>query len=159
MAYLRDVAKKNKKSDVWEKITSDRIFLCHKSAEDVMVERLDRLLSELEYSTWFNEKDSLSDRSILKGMKESCAAEFFITPELVDSSFLAKEVDYAIAEKKKKNERFLIISLVFTTPKGETAKVPKLLQRYEVRKVESVIEAARELIHALRIRTGLPVWK
>jgi hypothetical protein len=41
------------------------------------------------------------ERSLLKGMNDSCAAVFFITPNYIDDNFLATEVDYAIAEKRK----------------------------------------------------------
>ena len=52
-----------------------------------------------------------------------------MTPNYVDEAFLATEVDYAIAEKRKKGDRFSIITIVLSDPENK-AKVPDLLHKY-----------------------------
>jgi hypothetical protein len=60
------------------------------------------ILSELGYEPWLDE-DAMAagasrDREIKKGMQESCAAIFFVTPQFADNRFLKQEIDYAVHE-------------------------------------------------------------
>ena len=52
------------------------------------------------------------ERGLLQGFKESCAAVFFITPDYLDEQYLATEINYAIAEKRSKGNKFSLITLV-----------------------------------------------
>ena len=54
------------------------------------------------------------DRALRQCFRESSAAVFFVTPNYVDEKYLATEIDYAIAEKQEKGERFAIITLALS---------------------------------------------
>ena len=81
-----------------------------------------------------------------------------ITPNFKDESFLGSEVNYAIAEKRKKNERFSIITLVFNQ-NGEKGSVPDLLQPYVWKEPKNDVEALREIIKALPVKVGMVQWR
>ena len=139
-----------------------RIFLSHKGADKPLVREFKSTLEMLGFSPWLDE-DAMSagaelERSILKGFEDSCAAIFFVTPNYKDENFLASEVDYAIQEKRKKGDKFSIITLVYQEEdcKGE---VPALLHRYVWKQPENHLEALREILKALPIQTGDVYWK
>jgi len=98
------------------------------------------------------------ERSILQGFKDSCAAIFFVTPNFEDANYLASEVNYAIAEKRKKGQRFSIVTLVFQE-NGLKGNVPDLLHQYVWKEPETDLEALREIIKALPIQVGEVAWK
>ena len=87
-----------------------KIFLSHKGTDKPRVREYKKTLEALGFDPWLDE-DALTagaglERGILKGMKESCAAVFFVTSNFVDESFLGSELDYAISEKRAKGDLF-----------------------------------------------------
>ncbi|OYV06438.1 MAG: hypothetical protein CFE26_06300 [Verrucomicrobiales bacterium VVV1] len=139
-----------------------RIFLSHKGADKPMVREFKRTLEELGFDPWLDE-DAMTagvelERGILQGFKDSCAAVFFVTPSFQDESYLASEVNYAIQEKRAKQDRFAIVTLVFSDGPSKGI-VPDLLKQYVWKEPTSEIEAFRELIRAIPIRVGSPTWK
>jgi len=139
-----------------------RIFLSHKGADKPLVREFKTTLELLGFSPWLDE-DAMSagselERSILQGFADSCAAIFFVTPSYKDENFLATEVDYAIQEKRKKGDRFSIITLVFHEG-DQKGTVPELLHRYVWKQPANNLEALREILKALPIQSGDVYWK
>ncbi len=139
-----------------------RIFLSHKGADKPLVREFKSTLELLGFSPWLDE-DAMSagselERSILQGFSDSCAAIFFVTPNYKDENFLATEVDYAIQEKRKKGDKFSIITLVFQDG-DQTGAVPNLLHRYVWKQPATQLEALREILKALPVQTGDVYWK
>lgn len=139
-----------------------RIFLSHKGADKPLVREFKTTLEMLGFSPWLDE-DAMSagaelERSILHGFSDSCAAIFFVTPNYKDENYLAAEVDYAIQEKRKKGDKFSIITLVFDHG-DQKGNVPELLHRYVWKQPASHLEALREVLKALPIQTGDVSWK
>ncbi|EJR82306.1 toll/interleukin-1 receptor domain-containing protein [Bacillus cereus] len=139
-----------------------KIFLSHKGANKPMVRKYFNLLKELGFDPWMDEKDLVNgdplDRGLLKGMKESCACVFFITPEFKDEDYLADEINYAKREKKEKRERFNIITLQFANEKGEKGVVPDILTYEVYTSPNSELEAFNDIIRSLPIRLGNVHW-
>lgn len=140
--------------------TPKKIFLSHKGANKPMVRSYHRILRTLGYEPWLDE-DAMAagaklERALLQGMSESCAAVFFITQEYSDDGYLASEVDYAVKEKRKKDGRFAIITLVFP---GGHGRVPELLQPFVWKTPETEFEALHEIVRALPITLPPPIWK
>ena len=134
-----------------------KIFLSHKAADKEMVRRFMQILSLLGFDPWMDE-DAMPagtplHRGILQGFEESCAAVFFITINFRDELYLSAEVDYAIEEKRKKGERFSIITLVFEED-GQKGVVPALLMRYVWKEPRHEIVALQEIIKALPLKLG-----
>lgn len=139
-----------------------RIFLSHKGADKPLVREFKATLELLGFSPWLDE-DAMSagaelERSILQGFSDSCAAVFFVTPNYKDENYLATEVDYAIQEKRKKGDKFSIITLVFEDG-DQRGHVPELLRRYVWKQPVTQLEALREVLRALPIQTGDVSWK
>lgn len=139
-----------------------RVFLSHKGADKPLVREFKAALEMLGFSPWLDE-DAMSagaelERSILQGFSDSCAAIFFVTPNYKDENYLATEVDYAIREKRKKGDKFSIITLVFDDG-DQKGNVPELLHRYVWKQPASQLEALREVLKALPIQTGDVSWK
>jgi hypothetical protein len=84
---------------------------------------------------------------------------FFITPNFRDESYLGQEVNYAMAEKTTKGERFAIITLVFQNEKGERGSVPELLRSYVWKEPPSELAALNEIVKAIPIVAGPPSWR
>lgn len=142
-------------------LRSMKIFLSHKGADKPRIREYHDTLTQLGFESWLDE-DAMTagtnlQRGILQGMQDSCAAVFFVTPNYVDDNYLATEIDYAIEEKRKKGDRFAIITLVFQH-NGQKGKVPELLRRYVWREPASDLEALREIIKALPIAVGPVRW-
>lgn len=140
-----------------------KIFLSHKFANKPLVRNFDSTLRILGFDTWLDE-DAMHagvelERSILQGFKDSCAAVFFITPEFKDENYLATEINYAIAEKREKGNRFAIITLVFKDQNGNSGLVPELLKPYVWKEPANNLEALREIIKALPIKLESIEWK
>ncbi|WP_242927367.1 toll/interleukin-1 receptor domain-containing protein [Pontibacter vulgaris] len=143
-------------------MTPMKIFLSHKGADKPLVREFKKTLEFLGFDPWLDE-DAMHagaelERSLLKGFNDSCAAVFFVTPNYKDENYLASEIDYAIQEKRKKGERFAIITLVL----GEGDKkglVPDLLHRYVWKEPQNDLEALREVLKALPVRVGDVYWK
>jgi TIR domain len=141
---------------------SKRIFLSHKGVDKEKVIDFKKTLKLLGYHPWLDE-DAMPagtslERGLLRGMKDSCAVIFFITPSFKDEGFLQTEVDYAIAEKRRKGDKFAIISLQFDND-GQTGEIPELLKPYVWKKPKTLLDAVREIIRALPITVGSVDWR
>jgi hypothetical protein len=139
-----------------------RIFLSHKGIDKPRVREFKDVLSLLGFDPWLDE-DALKagdklERALVNGFKESCAAVFFITPHFQDEDYLASEVEYAIAEKREKGDRFSIVTLVFEA-NGLKGQVPDLLKTYVWKEPKTDLEALCEIIIALPVKVGDVCWK
>jgi hypothetical protein len=136
-----------------------RIFLSHKSVDKPLVYRYYNALKSVGFDPWLDEPDMAAganlERELLRGFEESCAAVFFITENFKDKDYLATEVDYAVREKRKKGDKFVIITLRYDS----TVPVPGLLDRYTYKDVVNDLEGYRELVRALPIELGAVRWK
>lgn len=136
-----------------------RIFLSHKGADKTRVRNFSDTLKALGFDPWLDE-DAMPagtklERGLQQGMKDSCASVFFLTSHYKDDGYLAAEIDYAIAEKRQKGEKFAIVALVF----DEGACVPELLKPYVWKKPNNDLEALREILLGLPLKLPLPEWK
>jgi hypothetical protein len=113
-------------------LISRKIFLSHKSVDKPLVREYHRILQLLGFEPWLDEDTMFAgaelERALLQGFKDSCAAVFFVTPNFSDENFLATEVNYAIAEKRNKGDRFAIITLAFSEY-GKKARSPNFCER------------------------------
>lgn len=142
---------------------SNRIFLSHKGANKDKVREYYTLLCDLGFEPWLDEVDMPAGedpyRGILQGFKESCAVVFFITPEFKDEKFLKNEVTYAVKEYTNKDD-YRIITLQFKDPEtGKMGVIPELLETYIWKKPQTDMEGLKEILKALPIKVGTPVWK
>ena len=68
----------------FDPVDTNRIFLSHKDCDKPLVRRFMSALRSIGFDPWLDEEampaGSHLDHSILQGLKESCAAVFFITP-------------------------------------------------------------------------------
>ena len=139
--------------------TEIKVFLSHKSIDKPIVMKYFHALKELGFVPWLDEPNMPAgtnlERGLFAGFEVSCAAVFFITENFRDESYLASEVDYAIAQKRKKGNKFAIITLRY--PNAE--KVPDLLTPYIYKDVKNDLEGFFQLIRALPIELGQPRWK
>jgi hypothetical protein len=143
-------------------IAQQKIFLSHKGLDKAQVRSFYHTLKMLGFDPWLDE-DAMPagtelERGLRRGLSDSCAAVFFVTPNFVDEAYLAKEIDYAIAEKDKKHERFAIITLSLTDG-GKRGKVPDLLLRYVYKTPSTELEALREILVALPLKVGQTIWR
>lgn len=141
---------------------SMKVFLSHKGVDKPKVREFKQVLESLGFQPWLDE-DAMAagvelERSLLKGMKESCAAIFFVTSNYVDEGYLATEVNYALAEKRAKKDNFSLITLVFNT-NGQRGNVPDLLKTYVWKEPESDLQALIEIINAMPIKLKGICWK
>lgn len=136
-----------------------RIFLSHKSADKPIVLRYYNALNKLGFEPWLDQPDMPAgtnlERGILDGFEKSCAAVFFITENFKDESYLATEVDYAIAQKRKKGKKFSIITLRYPN----SSPVPGLLTPYIYKDVQNDLDGFNEVVRALPIELGPIRWK
>ena len=139
-----------------------KIFLSHKGVDKPVIREYFRVLKTLGFDPWLDEDAMVAgtplERGILDGFDQSCAAVFFVTPNFQDENFLATEVNYAVAQKRKKGDRFSIITIVFSEKK-QKGKVPKLLEQYVWKEPQSHLEALDEILRALPQVPGEPGWK
>lgn len=148
----------------WRVSDPRKIFLSHKGEDKDLVRRHKGLLTEIGYDVWLDE-DVLTagrelERGLLKGMQESCAAVFFVTPAFKDKKWLAKEIDYAIAEKNDREDGFALVTLSFADGRGRRSEVPELLKnRFVYKEPNSDLEALREIIRAVPVMPGPIVWR
>jgi hypothetical protein len=143
-------------------LTPMKVFLSHKGVDKPKVREFKETLELLGFDPWLDE-DAMHagvelERAIAQGFKDSCAAVFFITPSYIDEQYLATEVNYAIAEKRKKGAKFSIITLVYEID-GKKGQVPDLLAPYVWKEPRNDLEAIRELIRALPVKAGDVYWK
>lgn len=136
-----------------------KIFLSHKSVDKPIVHRYYDALKEVGFDPWLDKPSMAAganlERELLRGFEESCAAVFFLTGNFKDENYLATEVDYAIRQKRKKGNKFAIITLRYDS----TASVPSLLDPYIFIDVANDLEGFRELVRALPIELGPVRWK
>jgi hypothetical protein len=142
---------------------STKIFLSHKGIDKEMVRDFKGTLEALGYQPWLDE-DAMPagvplERALLRGMQDSCAVVFFITPSFKDEGFLESEIDYAIAQKREKGDKFSIVTLQFMAKDGEVGEIPLLLKKYVWKKPRTQLEALREIVRALPIATGPVDWR
>ena len=98
-------------------------------------------------------------RGLFQGMKDSCGVVFFITSSFKDEGFLATEIDYAIQEHQKKDNKFKIITLQFAGADGSTGEIPELLRPYVWKKPKTRLEALREIVRALPVAPVGVDWR
>ena len=138
------------------------IFLSHKSIDKQLAREVARTLSVIGFAPWLDEDKMKAganlERAIKSGFTTSCAAVFFVTPNFADDGFLATEIDYAIAEKREKGDRFSIITLLLRGADGSFGDVPQMLRQYVWKQVEPV-EVVRTIIESLPIRMERVVWR
>lgn len=139
-----------------------KVFLSHKGIDKKKVRDFKNTLELIGFEPWLDE-DAMNagvqlERGIMQGFKDSCAAVFFVTPNFVDEDYLSSEVDYAIAEKRKKKEKFSIITLVFED-NNVKGTVPELLKPYVWKEPKTDLEAVREIIKALPLQIGNITYK
>jgi hypothetical protein len=136
-----------------------RIFLSHKTVDKPLVYRYYNALKQLGFAPWLDEPEmpvgTNFEREVFKGFEESCAAVFFITDNFKDEKYLAAEVDYAVMQKRKKNNKFAIVTLRYS----DAAQVPALLTPYIYKTVSNDLEGFYELLRALPIELGPVRWK
>ena len=136
-----------------------KIFLSHKSVDKPLVKNYYNALKEIGYSPWLDEADmpagSNLERELLRGFQESCAAIFFITRNYKDENYLATEVDYAVSEKRRKGNKFSIITLRYPN----SLAVPELLQTYIYKDVKNDLDGFYHICRALPIELGPIRWK
>ena len=130
-----------------------RIFLSHKGADKQIVRDFKETLEVLGYEPWLDEDampaGTTLERGLLRGMQSSCAVVFFITPYFKDEGYLESEINYAIQEKREKQEQFAIIALQFADEDGVKAPIPELLKPYVWKTPKTPLEALREIVRAL----------
>ncbi|MFO0822821.1 MAG: toll/interleukin-1 receptor domain-containing protein [Gemmataceae bacterium] len=141
---------------------SQKIFLSHKGADKPLVREYFQLLKTLGFDPWLDE-DAMPagtplERGILQGFEDSCAAVFFLTPNYVDAGYLATEVEYAVQQRRKKGDRFQIVTIVFKDKKKK-GQVPQLLHNYVWKEPESHTAALKEILLALPVAVGPVRWK
>ncbi|NTU49828.1 MAG: TIR domain-containing protein [Desulfobulbaceae bacterium] len=143
-------------------LTPMKIFLSHKGADKPLIREYKKTLEILGFDPWLDEDEmhagSKLERALLKGFADSCAAVFFVTTSYKDEYYLASEVDYAIQEKRKKGDKFSIITLVFHEP-NQQAIVPELLAGYVWKEPAGHLEGLREIVKALPVQTGKVYWR
>ena len=124
-----------------------KIFLSHKTVDKKLVIDFKETLKLLGYETWLDKEDlSARDiliRGILRGMKDSCAAVFFVTKSFDDTGFLAAEMEYAVDMRIERGDEFSIITLLFPDEDGEVAPIPELLKTSYCITPETRLEALR----------------
>lgn len=143
-------------------LTPMKIFLSHKGIDKPKVREFKETLELFGFDPWLDE-DAMHagvelERAIVQGFRDSCAAVFFMTPNYVDEHYLATEVNYAIAEKRRKGTKFAIVTLVYEVD-GKKGQVPDLLAPYVWKEPRNDLEAIRELIRALPVKVGDVYWK
>jgi hypothetical protein len=136
-----------------------KIFLSHKSVDKPLVLRYYGALKVLGFDPWLDEPNmpagSNLEREMFRGFQESCAAVFFLTENFTDEKYLATEIDYAVAEKRKKGKKFAIIALRYPN----ASSVPDLLTPYIYRTVNNDLEGFHAVTNALPIELGPMRWK
>lgn len=145
-----------------EMLKPKHIFLSHKSPDKSLVREIAATLRSIGLTPWLDEDNMKAganlERALRHGFHESCAAVFFVTPRFVDDGYLASEIDYALAEKRAKGDRFSIITLLLPGDDGTFGGVPDLLRTYVWKQIQP-IEVVRTVVEALPIQCGEPTWR
>jgi hypothetical protein len=149
--------------DEYTMATQGRVFLSHRGVDKPMVERFARVLRLLGFEPWLDNEAMPAGnelhRCLRQGLRESCAVVFFITPHFQDERYLRQEINYAIAEKTEKGNRFAIITLVFPDPSGRVGAVPEMLQPYVWKTPATELDSLQEILRALPIEVSRPKWR
>ena len=136
-----------------------KIFLSHKSVDKPLVQRYYHALKSLGFDPWLDEPSmpagSNLEQELLRGFQESCAAIFFITENFTDEKYLATEIEYAVAEKLTKENKFAIIALRYQSG----SVLPNLLMPYVYKDVGNDLEGFNAVLTALPIELGPVRWK
>jgi hypothetical protein len=136
-----------------------KIFLSHKTVDKPLVYRYHAVLKTLGFMPWLDEANMPVgvnlERELLRGFEESCAAVFFVTESFIDDKYLATEIDYAIMQRRRKEKKFAIVTLRYST----SAPIPSLLQPYIYRDVANDLEGFDAVLKALPIELGPARWK
>lgn len=140
-----------------------RIFLSHKGVDKPFVRRIESILRLLGFDPWLDE-DAMPagvelERALLAGMKDSCAAVFFVTSNYVDENFLATEINYALSQKRERAERFSIITLAVPSSKRIAPTIPDILKTYVWKNTNDELDMLREIVAALPICVGDVRWR
>jgi len=164
LTFSKDIARSRARRLGWRIPNPQKVFLSHKSKNKDLVREFNAALVQLGYETWLDEEVLPAgrelERALLRGMQESCGAVFFITPDFIDEGWLAKEVEYAIAEKNNRGDGFALVTMVFQDEAGKKGGVPELLKnRFVYKEPKSNVEALKEIVRALPIRPGPMVWR
>ena len=140
-----------------------KVFLSHKGIDKDKVTEFKSTLALLGYDPWLDEEAMPAgtplERGLLQGMQDSCGVVFFITPSFKDEGYLETEINYAIQEKRKKGDRFAIITLQFIGADSKVGEIPELLKAYVWKKPKSSLEALREIVRALPIAQVVVDWR
>jgi hypothetical protein len=133
-----------------------RLFLSHKSIDKELVRKIAHALQLSGYEPWLDENEmpagSHLERSVSQAFKESLGSVFFITKSFSDAKYLASEIDYAIREKRERDE-FAIIPIRLTdAEQANPPPVPDLLGTYVWKDVGTGLEAFIEIMKALKRR-------
>lgn len=140
---------------------SSKIFLSYKSVDKPTVSRYKTALQTCGFQPWIDEDEmhagSHLDAAIIKGMRGSCAAVFFITPNFIDERFLKQEIEYGISEERERPRQFVIIPLLL--PGASRNNVPPLLSRFVAKTATDELDGVLTIIKALPIKPGVPVSK
>lgn len=140
-----------------------RIFLSHKSVNKPLVKRVRDALILLGFEPWLDEDEMRAGdvplRAIQRGLEQSCAAVFFITPEFQDNRWLAREIDSAVRREIDDPERFRVITLVFRQEGKPDPVVPETLKDYIYKEAASELEALMHIVRALPIKLGTTEWR
>ncbi len=140
-----------------------KVFLSHKGIDKANVVNFKKTLELLGYEPWLDDDEmpagTLLERGLLKGMKESCGVVFFITPSFSDEGYLQAEIDYAIQEKRRKEDKFTIITLLFDSADDGKTQIPDLLKSYVWKAPKTSLEALQEIVRALPITVGKVDWR
>ncbi|MGO4326777.1 toll/interleukin-1 receptor domain-containing protein [Cupriavidus sp. 2TAF22] len=139
-----------------------RIFLSHKSIDKGIVRDVAKTLREIGLDPWLDEDmmpaGANLERAIKEGMVSSCAAVFFVTPHFQDKDWLATEVDHAMAEKRKKGDRFAIVPLLMQTEDGKKGAVIEMMEQYLHKDVQ-YHQIINEILRAIPIKMERVAWK
>ena len=140
-----------------------KVFLSHRRTDKAKVVEFKKTLELLGYEPWLDEDQmpagTVLERGLLKGMKESCGVVFFITPSFSDEGYLQAEIDYAIQEKRRKEDKFTIITLLFDSADDGKTQIPDLLKSYVWKAPKTSLEALQEIVRALPITVGKVDWR
>lgn len=140
-----------------------KIFLSHKGVDKPLVRRFCKALKAIGFETWLDEDAMVAgtnlERGLIDGFHQSCAAVFFVTPHFKDEGFLATEINYAMIEKREKNDRFTIIMLVLEDGSGAAPQVPDPLRSYVWKTCKGELDGFVEIVRALPLRVEGIDWK
>ncbi len=143
----------------FEPAETTKVFLSHKSIDKPTVSRYTSALKICGFQPWIDDDEmpagSHLDAALVDGMKESCAAVFFITPNFTDERFLKQEIEYAVNEERERPGDFVIIPLLLGG--ASQGNVPKLLSRFVAKTAVDDLGGLMEIVKALPIKPGPPV--